>query len=369
MEQKPLDRALDMAEGRWEWIFKTLAPELDEAMKMAEVSENGHTYCPVHTGDNGDAFRLFKTWKQNGAGVCNSCGASTNGVAMLAWLKGAPYKAVLRELFQLLDDGTIPAVRHVATEAEQAESKAELVARSTRNANQVRRIWDESIPVTHPGAELARLYFASRGLEPCTDPYRVRFHPCLYYRDKSVKMELPGLVFRTVDALGRATTLHRIFIDPASGRKANVSIPKRLMSYPKAWRKLSGGGIRLCDAGPEIGVAEGPETAWAVHLATGLPMWSAVSAEMLERIQFPLQTRTIWVWLDKDLEGRGQLAGQRLVERLWREGREAGAFVPDLPIEPGKTSADWLDVYVRQGSAGFPERPDVPEQGQGARHG
>lgn len=70
------------AVGRWDQIFHALAPALDEAQK----TPGKHVPCPVHGGRNG--FRLFPRYDQTGAGICNTCGAFTDGFAVLCWING-----------------------------------------------------------------------------------------------------------------------------------------------------------------------------------------------------------------------------------------------------------------------------------------
>ena len=47
-----------------------------------------------------------------------------------------------------------------------------------------------------------------------------------------------------------------------------------------------------------LGVAEGIETALAVHLRTGMPIWSAISAGLLARTEPPAGTSLVVVWAD-----------------------------------------------------------------------
>lgn len=354
MEQ-PSEKALRLAKGKWAYIYQALAPELEDAIIAAKSGTTRHVSCPVHGGEEGDAFRLFKDWKQNGGGICNTCGGYRDGIRILAWLKNEPYGELLKRLFDLLEDGNIIIPTQMPSREEQAQARAERDARSVQAANAIRRVWSQALPVSDPRSEIARLYFAGRGLEMYANPDVVRFHPALFYRDKQVERAfLPALVFRVVDAHGRAVTLHRIYLDPA-GRKANVATPKRLMPYPRSWRVLSGGAIRLFPLAREMGIAEGPETALAVYMVTGMPMWSTISAELMESIYMPEYVERLWVWQDKDVSGRGGVAAQAACDMMWNESREAGAWVPRLAFDEGQKSVDWLDVLNRVGVSGFPK--------------
>lgn len=369
MEEQPSDKILRLAEDRWEVIFRRLAPELDEAITKAPAGKNPrHVRCPVHgsSGSN-DGFRFFREWRSTGAGICNTCGASPDGISMLAWVKGLSYTDTLKLLFDELEgsNSTIPPPRRKTQREIEQERRAQ-EREDREKVHSIRRVWSETLTLHDREAEPARLYFARRGLRVYQQPQILRFHPRLSYRDEDGEIigYFPALIFRVVDSEGRSVTLHRIYLT-ADGEKAPVPVPKKLMSYPKGIRQLVGGAIRLVPAGYILGVAEGPETALAVIEATGMPVWSAVSATLMEQIVVPGYVRRVIGWLDKDLSERGKRAGIVLCERMWKEGRYAGAAQPELEMDPGATSVDWLDVWNRVGRAGFPNWTTEPVPNQG----
>jgi hypothetical protein len=124
----------------------------------------------------------------------------------------------------------------------------------------------------------------------------------------------PALV---TGADGAPVTVHRTYLT-ADGRKAPVAEPKKLMGYPGDG--LVGGAIRLFAPGATLGVAEGIETALAVHLRTGMPVWSAVSAGCSRAWSRPRRLR--WSW----------------------SGRIGIAQAP-VPIPVGAKGIDWADVW------------------------
>ena len=133
------------------------------------------------------------------------------------------------------------------------------------------------------------------------------------------------------------------------------------MAYPKD-RKIVGGAIRLgTEAGIRVmAVAEGLETSLAVMEGTGLPVWCAVNALLLENFVPPGTVERVLVFSDKDRpteqhpKGHGQEAAKRLVQRLWEKGIQASAIVPTGDIPASQKSLDWLDILNRDGKAGFP---------------
>lgn len=68
------------AAGRWAEIFSALAPQL----KLAQAHPGKHCPCPVHGGTDG--FRLFPGYEERGNGICNTCGAKSDGFQMLMWI-------------------------------------------------------------------------------------------------------------------------------------------------------------------------------------------------------------------------------------------------------------------------------------------
>lgn len=353
MDEQLSERIVRLAAGRWPAIFGRLAPvELGEAMHRAPR----HVRCPVHGGVHNDGFRLFRNYPETGGGICNTCGGHSNGISLLAWLKGMSYADTLRALLDELEGqgaSLPPPPRKSGAELER-ERQARL-EEDRALANRIRRVWRSALPLDDRRAEPARLYFARRGLRVYHKPRVLRLHPALEYsEDRKVVARFPALVFRVSDERNCSVTLHRIYLDH-EGRKAPVVEPKKLMAYPSGFRTLTGGAIRLTAAGRTLGIAEGPETALAIIEATGMPVWSAIFTTLMRRVQLPKQVSRVIAWMDKDANGAGRLAGQALCERMWSEGRRAGAVAPPLAVKPGSGSADWLDVWNRLGRAGFPE--------------
>jgi hypothetical protein len=115
------------------------------------------------------------------------------------------------------------------------------------------------------------------------------------------------------------------------------------MGYPG--HRLVGGAIRLFAPGPLLGVAEGIETALAVHVRTGMPVWSAVSANLLERLEPPAKTSLVVIWADRDRSGTGAAAALLLRERSLGPGILVAVHLPPGPIPPGAKGVDWVDVW------------------------
>ena len=342
-----------MARGRWGEILAGLAPQLQPALDRV----GRHVPCPVHGGRDG--FRVFKDVDDTGGSVCNTCGVFADGFATLMWANGWDFSTALKAVAERLDGRSqLVSPRQPAVQWPESDDE--------RLRQALNRVWGESVPLSNRGAEPARLYLARRGISVPL-PEALRFHPSLAYHDgDKVVGTFPAIIAMVSGAQGNPVTIHRTYLTQ-DGRKAPVESPKKLMSYPKN-RKLVGGAIRLVDSGPVLAVAEGLETALAVLEGTGLPVWCAVNALLLENFEPPPEVRRVIAFADKDRPteqhpgGHGQEAARRLVQRLWANGIKASAIVPAGEIPPGQKSLDWLDILHRDGKAGFPTLMSIDER-------
>jgi putative DNA primase/helicase len=182
------------------------------------------------------------------------------------------------------------------------------------------RVWQQSLDPADRRAAPLRAYLSRRGLSDAeVDSRVVRFHPALGYRKQNDRNEIelagryPAMVALVTDGDRAPVTVHRTYLAP-DGRKAPVPAPKKLMGYPG--HRLVGGAIRLFAPGPVLGVSEGIETALAVHRRTGMPVWSAVSANLLER--------------------------------LLRSGIPVAVHLPPGTIPAGAKGVDWADVWCNR---------------------
>jgi putative DNA primase/helicase len=328
------------AAGRWLDVLGVLSPALTQALRRP----GRHVPCPVHGGTDG--FRLFRDADQTGGGVCNTCGTFHDGFALLMWVNRWTFPEALNAVAHELGttDVRVPESRGVHTRRPRPKERDRESVIEALN-----RVWQQSLDPTDRRAAPLRAYLSRRGLSGADlDGKVVRFHPALGYWTKNDRNEIelagryPAMVALVTDAEGEPVTVHRTYLTP-DGRKAPVSNPKKLMGYPG--HRLVGGAIRLFAPGPVLGVAEGIETALAVRLRTGMPVWSAVSANLLERVEPPAETSLVVVWADRDQSGTGETAAMSLSDRLSRRGVSVAVHLPPGPIPAGAKGIDWADVW------------------------
>jgi phage/plasmid primase-like uncharacterized protein len=324
------------AQGRWLEILPALAPALGPAVDRL----GHHVSCPVHGGKDG--FRLFEDAAATGGGVCNTCGGHADGFALLAWITGRPFSEVLHLVADFLGIwGADGRPRRPTPARPPAASTDRAEERTPRRdlAQLVERVWEGA---THVPSRLAR-YLRGRGLAATQVPKTLRWHPELGYFDEDLH---PRGAYQAVVALvqslaGDRVGVHRIYLDPIGTRKAAVDPAKKLLAIAKGATR--GAAVRLGEPGDTLAITEGIETGLAVMEATGLPVWAAIAAGNLERVEVPAAVRRVELWADHDANGCGQRAAETAAARFHAEGREVVVL---LPPDVGQ---DWLDVLTTQG--------------------
>jgi hypothetical protein len=222
--------------------------------------------------------------------------------------------------------------------------------RDARKADCLARTWRESLPLANPMAEAGLIYLRARGLGALVDAGDLpggdvlRVHPALPYFETAEggrrACAFPALVARVSDLEGRPATLHRTWLAADGSGKASVPSPKKLAS-PARPNALRGASIRLYPANDRLAVAEGVETALALRVLTGLPVWAGVCAHGLETLSLPPGLAELTVAGDNDPHHVGERAAHALAQRAIREGvRTVKVAVPQ------RTGFDWLDVLV-----------------------
>lgn len=358
------------ARGHWLDILGALAHGLTPAINRV----GRHVPCPVHGGKDG--FRLFQNVNETGGGVCNTCGAFDDGLSLLMWYNEWPFPKAVQEVGEYLR--LDPEEQHLRSqrsslkpvEMKAVESEAERKKREYKDAKcreELKRVWNESIPISSPEAEPVRLYLARRGLRlsyALACPY-LRYHPRMgYFQEGKIIGEYPCMIALAFDAKGVPVTIHRTFLTE-EGYKAPVDKPKKLMPYPSD-RKLSGGGIPLVQGDSfignmrgktAIGVTEGIETALAVIEASKglMPVWPLISDRLLENFQPPEWVDLVCIYGDQDANHAGREAAKNLKIRLAESKIKACGWMPSADkIPDGAKGVDWLDILITEGPEAIP---------------
>lgn len=296
------------AAGKWPSVLNLLGID-------SKYFNGKHQDCPICQAGK-DRFRWNRSTEY---GHCNHCGALSPVDMAIHWT-GKPYKEAAGEIRKVL------GVARVSTTPEYKSDDAE------KNQARIERI--KSGLKTINGECIASRYLAGRGLKvlPKKDCY---FHPAIEYWSGTEKTIHPAMVsiFRNIE--GKGSTFHITYLTP-DGKKANVESPKKILPVVLP---LSGCAIRLFNpAQGVLAIAEGVETALAVHQLEGLPVWASGNAGQMAALKIPDEVREVWIYGDNDANYVGQKAAYTLANRLINEGKKV--FV-EIAKEVG---GDFLDI-------------------------
>lgn len=210
-------------------------------------------------------------------------------------------------------------------------AKAAKAAKASDTGEAARRLWHETRPAS---GTVIETYLRARGIT-MPPPLALRFHPSALHKPTNTR--LPCMVAAvTVGAGTGVVAVHRTFLRPDGCGKAAVE-PAKMTLGP-----IAGGAVRLAEAGPEMGVAEGIETALSATMLFGLPVWAGMNAGGLRDVVLPPLPlgRRVVIFADNDRHGCGQAAAYDAADRLVAEGRKVKVIVPP---EPG---TDFNDILM-----------------------
>jgi putative DNA primase/helicase len=306
-----------------------------------------HHPCP-HCGGT-DRFR-FDNKDGNGSYICGQCGAG-DGFSLAAKLMGLDHVRDFQEVLR-----RVAEVGGIGGGEFRPRAQAQRPAAPTPDQKAWARMQAIAMaiaPWADPAAAPARNYLEWRGLagvmEDLPDPATVGFHPDLpYWHEGRHVGRYPAIVARVQRIDGATMGLHCTYLSD-DGAKAEVPEVKKLT--PALWRgAYVGAAARLYQVdGDALHLTEGIETAFAVRLGSGGPVWACLTAGALEAVQLPRDVRDVYIWEDLDVSGTGQKAAHALADRLTDEGRSVRVMLPPGAIPEGAKGLDWLDVWMQRG--------------------
>lgn len=282
-----------------------------DRFRFTDREGRGCFVCNAHRPEGGDGFHLLADWLQS-----DFMGAAR---FVADWLGGTGVEAVVPDAAEL-------ARRKALEEAEQQRQWAR-----ARDANLA--LWRAAAPLHH-GCAGGR-YLAGRGLTLDHYPATLRLHTAVPYWHEGRQLGVyPALLAAVQSPAGAAVALHKTCLTP-DGNKADVPSVKKWSSPAGSTR---GAAVRLITPDHRLCLAEGLETALAVHCANGMPVWSGLSAHGMAHAWIPPEVTEVFVFADHD--PAGEQAAETLAGRMATEGREVRVLTPDTP------GADWLDVFT-----------------------
>jgi putative DNA primase/helicase len=183
----------------------------------------------------------------------------------------------------------------------------------------IKFLWERSLPAA---GSLVETYLRSRGIF-CPLPPSLRFLP--NHLHKPTETTWPVMLAAVCNVKGELRGVHRTFLAADGSAKASV-MPPRMTLGP-----IGGHTCHLAEAGKELVVAEGIETALSVQLTIGLPAWAALNAGGMVRMNLPPLPLASFVIVAADADPPGLRAAKAAALRWIGEGRRAEVIVPSRP--------------------------------------
>lgn len=292
----------DKAKGKWRAILTTLGVS-------PELLNGEHQPCPKCGGV--DRFRWDDN-NQQGDFFCSNCGPG-DGFTLLMNVLLKPFQEVA-----LMVDGVVGECGYQAP----MQKKDPLISLRKMQRQIMTVGWETPIGD----------YLKYRGLTAMPPGIRGAMSQP-YYENGQQIAEYDSMVtpIRSVD--GHPVTYHITYL--LNGAKAPVRAPRKVMP---PYGTINGAAARLWPHTGTLGVAEGIETAIAVHQQFKVPTWALINTNGMKTFDPPLGLVKLMIFGDNDANYAGQAAAYVLANRMAKAGIVTSVHIP-------KTEGfDWLDV-------------------------
>lgn len=277
--------------------------------------------CPFHA----DKTPSMAISLSDGRFKCFGCGIGGDLVDFHQELTGLDFRGALNELGgELL---SLPEVKPLPVKPVNDEAKR----------LRARRIWNESRPIE--SGDPVDLYLTSRSLGFKVFPKCLRYHSALDYwehvDDKWVSRgQYPAMIGAITSPGGELMAIHQTYLT-TDGAKANVPAPRKISGPAK------GGAIHLQKGQDTMAIGEGIETALSFFALTGVAAWACLSTGLMTNIVLPAEVREVILLVDVDTSRAGEMACNKLAERLKAEGLTVQMAIPP-GAEPKRDFNDHL---------------------------
>jgi DNA primase len=279
---------------------------------------------------------------------CFGCGAHGDVVGFVMRYEGLSFPdAVARCAAECGLSTDLEAAKAAAPWARKPRTASSPDMERVRDAEQRSRaawgLWDRA----QPAGQAVRGYLAGRHL-PFPAPCGAVLREARLRHPETGDALHPVMICRIDGPDGTFRAVHRTYLAPLPGggfgKLGGVENAKLTLG------PLPGGAIRLFPPARHLAVAEGIETALAVHALTGMPVWACIAAEILAALQLPFDVARLTIFADRDKpkpprhpEGHGVAAARALADRQRAMAVQSEVRVPMAPF---KDYADVLEAKV-----------------------
>ena len=298
----------------WDWVLPALGVSL-------RFLQNRHGPCPGCGGK--DRFR-FDNKEGRGTWICSGGGALSggNGFDLLIHVHRWSFSRARKEVLALVSSTIVSAAPRTTPTKKAPVEKSQAP---------ILRLLAESVAISDC-AEVAR-YFLLRMLPVPAKNSPLRAHPALPYWEAGKRIgTFAALLAPVVSVDGSLVTLQATYIE--NGKKIQDRPARKFMS---GLAGKSGCAVRLAPCGATLGIAEGIETALAAQEIYGVPVWAALSSQMLALFIPPAGVDHLVIFADNDTAGV-TAANQQM------EGSTTRCTLRIPPVQ----GEDWADVLINR---------------------
>ncbi len=226
------------------------ARRITQALGGKWYGRYGAATCPVH--DDREPSLVLRD------------GDSTLLVRCYAGCDPSDVLEALRSRGLIEGRGQTPAADWQQRRREAAEAKAESGRDREARIKRALQIWRAARPAVGTRVEK---YLAGRGLM-MPSPASIRFAPSLWHGPS--RQEWPAMIAAVQAPDGAIRGVHRTYLAKDGAAKAPISPAKMMLGDCMA------GAVRFANAGAELAIAEGIETALSFQQMTGVATWAAL---------------------------------------------------------------------------------------------
>ena len=287
-----------------------------------------HGPCPLCPDGGKDRWR----WNPKTEHAhCNVCG-SLSGMDLAIAYTGKTFRELAPEIKQsILGVATVTVTPDYNT------------TDTDKNKQRLERVHKTLIQVG-AGKEVIK-YLASRGIGVAPEASCYESRGIGYFQDGQKIGEYKAMVSVFRNSAGETCSYHITYLQ--DGKKAEVEFPKKILP---AIRPLSGSAIQLFQpVNGVLAVAEGIETALAVHQLEGLPVWACGNAQLMAALELPASVNQLHIYADQDASFTGQQAAYTLAKKTASKGVAVQVHMPainDKWVTDDGRKYDFLDRLI-----------------------